>query len=75
MSSRSASSSASTGPWSATAGPASSSALPFWRRSFWSELWHEVRWYAFLEKEPRKYIGHNPLAHLFMVVIITVGGS
>ncbi len=48
--------------------------LPFWRRSFWSELLHEVRWYAFLEKEPRKYIGHNPLAHLFMVVIITVGG-
>lgn len=49
-------------------------ALPFWRRSFWSELLHEVRWYAFLEREPRKYIGHNPLAHLFMVVIITVGG-
>jgi Ni/Fe-hydrogenase 1 B-type cytochrome subunit len=49
-------------------------ALPFWRRRFWSELWHEVRWYAFLEKEPRKYIGHNPLAHLFMVIIITVGG-
>jgi len=49
-------------------------ALPFWRRRFWSELWHEVRWYAFMEPEPRKYIGHNPLAHLFMVVIITVGG-
>lgn len=47
--------------------------LPFWRRSFWSELWHEVRWYAFLEREPKKYIGHNPLAHLFMVGIITVG--
>jgi Ni/Fe-hydrogenase 1 B-type cytochrome subunit len=48
--------------------------LPFWRRRFWSELLHELRWYAFLAKEPRKYIGHNPLAHLFMVVIITVGG-
>lgn len=48
--------------------------LPVWRRSFWSELIHELRWYAFLEKEPRKYVGHNPLAHLFMVVIITVGG-
>ncbi len=46
--------------------------LPFWRRSFWSELWHEVRWYAFKEPEPHKYYGHNPLAHLFMVVIITV---
>ena len=48
--------------------------LPFWRRGFWSELVHELRWYAFQEPEPRKYVGHNPLAHLFMVVIITVGG-
>ncbi len=48
--------------------------LPFWRPSFWRDVLHEARWYAFLEKEPRKYIGHNPLAHLFMVAIITVGG-
>ena len=48
--------------------------LPFWRGSFWRDLWHELRWYAFLEKEPKKYIGHNPLAHLFMVGVITVGG-
>jgi Ni/Fe-hydrogenase 1 B-type cytochrome subunit len=48
--------------------------LPFYRLSFWKELMHEVRWYAFMEKEPKKYIGHNPLAHLTMVVIITVGG-
>jgi len=48
--------------------------LPFWRRRFWRELVHELRWYAFLEREPCKYIGHNPLAHLFMVAIITVGG-
>lgn len=48
--------------------------LPVFRGAFWKELWHEVRWYAFLEQEPRKYVGHNPLAHLFMVVIITVGG-
>lgn len=48
--------------------------LPFWRRDFWEDLWHEVRWYGFLEPEPRKHIGHNPLAHLFMVAIITVGG-
>lgn len=49
-------------------------ALPVLRRRFWAELWHELRWYAFLEREPKKYIGHNPLAHLFMVAIITVGG-
>ncbi|MCW8943798.1 MAG: Ni/Fe-hydrogenase, b-type cytochrome subunit [Sedimenticola sp.] len=48
--------------------------LPVHRLTFWRELLHEVRWYAFLEKEPKKYVGHNPLAHLFMVVIITVGG-
>jgi Ni/Fe-hydrogenase 1 B-type cytochrome subunit len=48
--------------------------LPFYRLSFWKELIHEVRWYAFLEKEPKKYVGHNPLAHITMVVIITVGG-
>jgi len=48
--------------------------LPFWRLSFWKELWHEIRWYAFMEDEPRKYIAHNPLAHLFMVAIITIGG-
>ncbi len=47
---------------------------PFWGTNFWKELIHEVRWYAFLEKEPHKYIGHNPLAHLFMVAIISIGG-
>ncbi|WP_321528668.1 Ni/Fe-hydrogenase, b-type cytochrome subunit [Sedimenticola selenatireducens] len=49
--------------------------LPLLRRKFWKDLLHEVRWYAFLEKEPKKYVGHNPLAHLFMVAIITVGGA
>jgi Ni/Fe-hydrogenase 1 B-type cytochrome subunit len=48
--------------------------LPVFRPRFWKELMHEVRWYAFMEKEPKKYIGHNPLAHVFMVVIITIGG-
>lgn len=48
--------------------------LPLFSGSFWRELMHEVRWYAFMEKEPKKYIGHNPLAHIFMVVIITIGG-
>ncbi|AKH21752.1 Ni/Fe-hydrogenase, b-type cytochrome subunit [Sedimenticola thiotaurini] len=48
--------------------------LPLLRLSFWQELLHEIRWYAFLEREPKKYAGHNPLAHLVMVAIITVGG-
>jgi Ni/Fe-hydrogenase 1 B-type cytochrome subunit len=25
-----------------------------------------MRWYAFLAKAPKKYIGHNPLGHTFM---------
>lgn len=48
--------------------------LPLLQKRFWQELTHEIRWYLFLEKEPKKYIGHNPLGHIFMVVIITLGG-
>lgn len=33
---------------------------------WWREVWHEVRWYAFFEREPKKYVGHNPLATLVM---------
>ncbi len=50
--------------------------LPVWSRKWWSGVRQELRWYMFLEKEPRKYIGHNPLAHIFMVLMamsITVG--
>jgi len=36
--------------------------LPVFSPGYWKELAHEVRWYAFLEKEPKKYIGHNPLS-------------
>ncbi len=39
---------------------------PFHKSEYWSGVLHEIRWYAFLEKEPRKYTGHNPLAILFM---------
>ncbi len=39
---------------------------PVWSLQWWGEVWHEVRWYAFLEKTPKKYVGHNPLAQLAM---------
>lgn len=39
---------------------------PVWSGKWWKEVWHEVRWYAFLEKIPKKYVGHNPLAQLAM---------
>ena len=47
--------------------------VPFWRLRWWKELIFEARWYAFLEREPKKYIGHNPLAHLAMFTFITLG--
>ncbi len=36
------------------------------QKEYWLELWHEVKWYLFLTKEPKQYVGHNPLAILMM---------
>ena len=47
--------------------------LPIFNGKWWSEVWFELRWYMFLEKEPKKYIGHNPLAQLAMFFFITLG--
>jgi len=47
--------------------------LPLWRGTWWREVYFELRWYLFLEKRPRKYIGHNPLAQLAMFLFITLG--
>lgn len=49
--------------------------VPFWSKDFWAEVWFEIRWYLFLAKEPKKYVGHNPLAQLAMVFFITLGVS
>lgn len=46
--------------------------FPFWSRSFWAELWFELKWYMFLEREPKKHVGHNPLAQTAMFFFITV---
>lgn len=40
--------------------------LPVWSGRWWSEVWYELKWYLFLTREPKKYIGHNPLAQLAM---------
>ena len=40
---------------------------------FWEGVWHEIKWYAFIEKEPRKYTGHNPLAVLAMHILFVWG--
>ncbi|RGP38085.1 Ni/Fe-hydrogenase, b-type cytochrome subunit [Pseudotabrizicola alkalilacus] len=49
--------------------------VPFWSASFWAEVWYEIRWYLFIAKEPKKYVGHNPLAQLAMFFFITLGVS
>jgi len=42
---------------------------PVWRGSWWAEVWHEIKWYAMMIREPKKYKGHNPLAVLTMHVM------
>jgi Ni/Fe-hydrogenase 1 B-type cytochrome subunit len=49
--------------------------VPIWRASFWAEVIYELRWYLFLAREPKKYVGHNPLAQLAMFFFITLGVS
>lgn len=36
------------------------------RKTYWTGLWHEVKWYLFMTKEPEKFTGHNPLAIFIM---------
>ncbi len=42
-------------------------------KQWWGGVWHELKWYAFLTKEPRKYIGHNPMATLSMHLMLVWG--
>jgi Ni/Fe-hydrogenase 1 B-type cytochrome subunit len=39
---------------------------PFLSGKWWRGVLHEVKWYLFLVREPKKYDGHNPLATLAM---------
>ncbi len=47
--------------------------IPVWSKHWWSEVLWELRWYLFLERVPKKYIGHNPMAQLAMFMMFTVG--
>ncbi|WP_159805358.1 Ni/Fe-hydrogenase, b-type cytochrome subunit [Litoreibacter roseus] len=49
--------------------------LPVFNAKWWSEVWGEAKWYMFLEKQPKKYVGHNPLAQIAMFFFMTVGMS
>lgn len=46
--------------------------VPIWSRRFWKEWLHEVRWYTFLARQPKKYVGHNPLAQFTMFFMFTL---
>lgn len=48
-------------------------APPVWKAQFWTEVLHEVKWYAMLTSEPKKYVGHNPLAALSMHILFVWG--
>ena len=47
--------------------------VPLHKKSWWDEAWHELRWYLFIEKVPKKYIGHNPLAQISMFMFFVLG--
>ncbi len=47
--------------------------LPVWSGRWWKEVLFELKWYAFIEPHPKKYIGHNPLAQVAMFTFITLG--
>lgn len=46
---------------------------PIFSEKWWSEVRHEVEWYAFIASEPKKYVGHNPLATLAMHLLFVWG--
>lgn len=46
--------------------------LPAHRKQFWREILDEIRWYAFLEHEPKMHVGHNPLARTGMFTGFTL---
>jgi len=40
--------------------------VPVLHRHFWELVWEEIRFYTFTKRTAGKYIGHNPLAQIFM---------
>jgi Ni/Fe-hydrogenase 1 B-type cytochrome subunit len=41
--------------------------VPLFQRAYWHELLGMLKWYAFLQKYPGRFVGHNPLARFAMV--------
>ena len=47
--------------------------VPILNKHWWKEVFFELRWYMFIEKQPKKYVGHNPLAQIAMFFFMTLG--
>jgi len=47
--------------------------FPFWHGAYWKGVLFEIRRYLFPTGEPKKYVGHHPLAQLAMFFVITLG--
>ncbi len=47
--------------------------VPFWRLSWWKELYGVVLYYLFIDRKPHKWVGHNPLAQASMFGMFTLG--
>ncbi|AIC30046.1 MULTISPECIES: Ni/Fe-hydrogenase, b-type cytochrome subunit [Rhizobium] len=46
--------------------------VPVRSSHFWKEWLHDVRWYSFLARQPKKHMGHNPLAQFTMFFMFTL---
>ncbi|PXX45742.1 MULTISPECIES: Ni/Fe-hydrogenase, b-type cytochrome subunit [Aquitalea] len=46
--------------------------VPVWDKAWWKEFFFEVRWYLFIERYPKKYIGHNPVGQIAMATFLWV---
>ena len=42
-------------------------------KNYWQGVLHQLRFYAFLEKEEQVYVGHNPVASIAMFLMFTLG--
>lgn len=42
--------------------------LPLLRKSFWREVVYMLKWYTFLIPYPHRYVGHNPMSRISMVL-------
>jgi len=46
--------------------------VPFWKGKWWQNLLHEIKWFSFLARVPKKYVGHNPMAHLAIFFLFLI---